>query len=95
MIAILAVPVAAVLIAWAWVAARRMNYLRGKADAFQQVADEFTGLTRASWIRHDAQKQQAERKKHWMRLCLCDPQVCDALADALVDAREYWRRSVH
>jgi hypothetical protein len=78
-----------VLAAGALFAARRSSYHRGKADAFRQVADDFTGLSRATWLRNrDRQRQQ--RKKAMLNLCLCDPAVCEALAEALTEARAHW-----
>jgi hypothetical protein len=82
-----------VLVAFAWLAARRSSYHQGKSDAFQQVADDFTGLSHATWFR-DRARQAAERKKIMLRLCLCDPRVCEALAAALTEAREHWRHPV-
>jgi hypothetical protein len=70
-------------------AARRSSYHRGKSDAFQQVADDFTGLSRATWFR-DRDRQKQERKKAMLRLALCDPRVCEALSEALTEARAHW-----
>lgn len=78
-----------VLVAFAWAANRRKSYHQGKSDAFQQVADDFNGLSRATWLR-DRDRQKQERKKAMLNLCLCDPRVCDALEAALIEAREHW-----
>lgn len=90
MIGALSITVLLVLGAFAIFAARRSSYHQGKSDAFQQVADDFTGLTHATWIRKDRARQAAERKKHLLSLALCDPRVCEALAAALTEAREHW-----
>jgi hypothetical protein len=85
----LAFAAAMVLVAWSWAFARRATYAQGKADAFRQVADDFHGLSRASWMR-DAERRRAEQKKRWLRLCLCTPDTRDALREALDEADEFW-----
>jgi hypothetical protein len=81
------------LVALCWLAARKATYHRGKSDAFQQVADDFAGLSRCTWWpKRKAAEQAAERKKRMLNLCLCDPAVCDALEDALHDARDFWNQ---
>jgi len=83
---------ALLLVALAICAHGKATIARGKAEAFQEVADDFGGLARATWWRR-ADEQKAERKKLMLRLCLCDPKVCDALDSALVEAREFWKHS--
>lgn len=83
-----------VLVAACWMAARRSSYHRGKSDAFQKVSDDFRGLTDATWMR-DKAKQAAERKRLFLSLALCDPRVCEALAEAVTDAREHWNHPDH
>jgi hypothetical protein len=79
-----------VLVTCAWAFGRRASYHRGAAFAFQQVSDDFRGLSNATWLT-DKAKQKAERKKAMLSLCLCDPKVCDALDEALTEAREHWK----
>ncbi len=81
-----------VLVAFAWMCSRRASYAQGKADAFREVANDFQGLASCTWWpkRMEAERA-AERKKRMLNLCLCDERVCDALAAALVEAREHWR----
>jgi hypothetical protein len=88
---IVGLSIAALLVlgAFSVFAARRASYHQGKSDAFQQVADDFTGLSRATWMR-DRDRQRQERKKAMLNLCLCDPAVCEALAEALTEARAHW-----
>lgn len=64
---------------------------RGRAEAFQQVADDFRGLAHVSWWRKDKERRR-EQKKLWLRLSLCSPEVRDALRDALSEADEYWAK---
>lgn len=90
LIAFLVVSTPFVLVTFAWACGRRATYHRGAADAFQKVSDDFRGLSNATWWR-DKAKQEAERKKRMLSLCLCDPNVCAALDEALTEAREYWK----
>lgn len=77
---------------FAYFAARRSSYHRGKAEVYQEFADTFSALRRTVWIRNDRERQEIERKRHLMRLILCDPRFCDVLRDCLVDADAYWKR---
>lgn len=78
-----------VLVTFAWMCGRKASYHRGAADAFQQVSNDFRGLADATWFSDKAEKE-AKRKKHLLNLCLCSPDVCAALEDAVAEARVYW-----
>lgn len=70
----------------------RSKYHYAKAEVYQEFADTFCDM--GSWVfAKDKQRKQAEQKRQWMRLVLCDPICADALRDALVEGDQYWRRS--
>ena len=64
---------------------------RGRAEAFQQVADDFRGLSHVHWWTNEKEKKR-ERRKLFLSLALCAPEVRDALREALAEADEKWAR---
>lgn len=79
-IALCALVCAASSVTWSVVIARRLDYHRGKMDAFQEVANDLQ-------LRG---KQAGERTRLLLRLCLCDENICRALDAALSVACEHW-----
>lgn len=70
----------------------RSRRAEAKAEVYREFAAAFGDLSQSAWI-SDKQRKRLEKQRGWMRLCLCDPLVCEALRDALKDADEHWRRT--
>jgi molybdopterin converting factor small subunit len=77
---------------FAYFAARKMSYHKGKAEVYQEFADTFSALGQWSFAR-DKDRKKAAQKRAWMRLVMCDPTMADALRDALKDGDEHWKRA--
>lgn len=74
----------------AYLCARRADYHRGKAEAFSDVARDWQAISNVARAT-DKEHQKRERKGALLRMALCQREVCDAMEEALVEARRYWK----